>query len=416
MRLSLLTLLVFSIVSPVSAGNWPSWRGPNADGIAADGAYPTKWSPSENIVWKYELPGPGSSTPVVWDDRLFLTYSDSGTNRVLCLSTSGKRQWQTAIGDTRDGKHKKASGCNPSATTDGQHVYVYFKSGDLACLDFDGKVVWQKNLQDLYGQDTLWWDLGTSPVLTRELVVIACMHSGPSYLAGFDKGTGEVVWKQDRELGAPSEAAQSYTTPLVVSRGGQETIVVLGADHVTAHDAANGEELWRVGDMNPRSNGFFRSISSPVLAGDHVIAPYSRGGTLHAIRLGGEGDVTDTHVSWIKTGKGIAADVPTPAVLDGKIYVLDDRGPVSCIDAASGEVLWQAALEKNRNSYSSSPIVAGGHVYVTREDGATLVLKLGEQVEVVAKNELEELTVATPVFVDGRIYIRTVENLYCVGE
>ncbi len=416
MRMSYLLLLSACLASNASAGNWPAWRGPNADGVAAEGPYPTKWSQTENVAWKFTLPGPGSSTPAVWDDRLFLTYGVDGTNRVLCLNDRGRQQWETAIGETRDGKNKKASGCNPSPTTDGQYVFVYFKSGDLACLDFKGKVVWQKNLQELYGEDTLWWDLGTSPVLTSELVVIACMHSGPSYLAGFDKATGEVVWKHDRELGAPSEAAQSYTTPLVISRGGEETIIVLGADHVTAHSATTGQELWRVGDMNPSSNGFFRSISSPVLAGEQVIVPYSRGATLRAIRLGGEGDVTKTHVSWIKDGKGIAADVPTPAVLDGKIYILDDKGPVSCIDPASGDVIWQQELERNRHAYSSSPVIADGRMYVVREDGATLVLQLGEKVEVVAKNELDELTVATPVFVGGRIYIRTLENLYCIAE
>lgn len=416
MRIFLATLVSVSLVSPVVAGNWPSWRGPSGNGVAADSGFPTKWSATENVLWKYPLPGPGSSTPAVWGDRIFLTHGEDGTNQVLCLDRNGKHEWTTSIGDTRDGKHKKASGCNPSPVTDGQYVFVYFKSGDLACLDYDGKIVWQKNLQDLYGEDTLWWDLGTSPVLASELLVVACMHSGPSYLAGFDKANGEVVWKQDRELGAPSEAAQSYTTPVVISRGGQETIIVLGADHVTAHNAATGEELWRVGDLNPSSNGFFRSISSPVVCDEYVVAPYSRGGTLRAIRLGGEGDVTETQVAWMKSGKGVAADVPTPAALDGKVYVLDDKGPVSCIDVGSGEVVWQQELERNRNTYSSSPIIADGRIYVTREDGTTFVLQMGEQAEVIAKNELDELTVATPVFVDGRIYIRTLDNLYCIAE
>jgi outer membrane protein assembly factor BamB len=382
--------------------------------VAVGGPFPTTWSHDQHIVWKVALPGQSGSTPAVWGDNLFLTYNDENANHVVCLDRNGKERWAAKLAGSREGKHKKASGSNPSPTTDGQHVFVYFKSGDLACFDFDGQQIWHKNLQELYGEDTLWWDLGTSPVLTRDLLVVACMHSGPSYLAGFEKATGELVWKQDRELGAPSEAAQSYTTPIVVTEGGRETIVVLGADHVTGHDAATGKQLWQVGSLNPSANGYFRSISSPVVSDDLVIAPYARGTTLTAIRLGGSGDVTDTHVVWEK--KGTSADVPTPAAADGRVYICGDKGQVTCLDAQTGDVLWEHQLEKNRNAYSSSPVFADGKLYVTREDGTTFVLAAGEKPEVIARNELGEFTVATPVLVDGRIYLRTSEHLYCIGE
>ena len=410
-------LLCLAVGTVASAGNWPNWRGPGFDGIVREGKdYPTHWSNSENVLWKIDLPGKGASTPVVWDNRIILTCAIDGKNGVLCLDLEGRPVWQQTIGSEKAGKHMKATGCNPSATTDGKHVYVYFKSGDLACLDFAGKVVWQHNLQEKFGEDTLWHDLGTSPVLTRDNVVVAVMHSGPSYLVAFNKTSGKQAWKQDRNLDAPKEAAQSYSTPVVLSDKGREIIVVLGADHVTAHDAANGHELWRVGGLNPTGHEFFRSIASPVVFDGVVVAPYARGATLTAIRLGGSGDVSKSHVLWTKEKLG--ADVPSPAAVDGKVYLCTDRGELSCLDMHTGNVLWSGQVEKNRNAFSSSPVIADGKIYLTREDGKTFVLEQGNEFKLLAAKELGdgEFVVATPVFVDDRILIRTVEHLYCIGK
>ena len=158
----------------------------------------------------------------------------------MCLDRDGNQRWTTDVGTERSGKHKKATGSNSSPATDGRHVFVYFKSGDLAALDFDGQVRWEKNLQSLYGADTLWWDLGTSPVLTRDFVVVACVQSGPSYIIAFHKDSGELAWKVSRQFDAPREANQSYTTPCLASFGGREILVVLGADHVTGHEVLSG--------------------------------------------------------------------------------------------------------------------------------------------------------------------------------
>jgi outer membrane protein assembly factor BamB len=278
-----------------------------------------------------------------------------------------------------------------------------------------GKLVWQQNLQSLYGEDTLWWDLGTSPVLTKNHVVVAVMHSGPSYVAAFDKATGKQGWKQDRNLGAPSEAAQSYSTPVVLEHAGRELIVVLGADHVTAHDAVTGIELWRVGGLNPTGHQYFRSIASPVIVDDIVVAPYGRGATIVGIRLGGSGDVTKSHVAWTKADVG--TDVPTPAASNGQVYVLRDKGDILCINAKTGETVWTGQTEKNRLAFSASPVMAGGNLYVTREDGKTFVIGQGKEFKVVANNDLDgEFVAATPVFADGQILIRTIEHLYCIGQ
>ena len=418
------TLLVGCVVVVAAAAaargdDWPNWRGPSGAGVAAGGGYVASWGPQENVRWRVPLPGLGASTPVVTGDAIVVTCAVDGQDAAICLDRTGKERWRRSLGPERAGKHKKATGSNPSPVTDGTHVWVYYKSGALACLNLaNGAVVWRTNLQEKFGEDTLWWDLGTSPVLTEQAVVVAVMQSGPSYLVAFDRGTGEVLWKQDRMLGAPEEAAQSYSTPVVAAgdpaKGEPaEVLFVLGADHVTAHDAATGKELWRVGGLNPKQDKFFRSIASPVVAGDLVIAPYARGNTITAIRRGGSGDVTATHVAWVRNDLG--ADVPTPAVQGGRVYVCTDKGRVECLEAASGKTLWQGELPKNRNAYSASPVLVDGRLVVTREDGHATTLAAGDAFEVLAEGDVGEMTVATPVFVDGGIFLRTHDALWCLG-
>ena len=415
MRLLASLCLIAALASPVMAGNWPNWRGPDQNGVATGSGFPTEWSETKNVAWKIELPGKGSSTPVVWGEQIFLTSGADGQNALLSFNRQGKEQWRVLVGKERPGKSKKASGSNPSCVTDGEHVFAYFKSGDLACVDFKGQIVWQTNLQDKYGEDTLWWDLGTSPVLTKAHCVVTVMQTGPSYLVAFEKATGKVIWKEDRNLGAPEEAAQSYSTPVVLSEKGKETLVVLGADHVTAHDAANGKELWRVGGLNPTGHKYFRSIASAVVHNGIVVAPYARMESVTAVKLGGSGDVTASHVAW--TMKGNGSDVPTPTAADGRVYILNDKGTLSCLNIETGTEIWSGQPEKNRNGFSASPILADGKIYITREDGKTFVLAQGGEFKVLAGNELDGTqTVASPVFVDGKILIRTDTHLYCIGQ
>jgi len=409
---------------PAGADNWPNWRGPAVDGVAAGTGYVSSWSPTEHVLWKVKLPGLGASTPAVWGDRVVVTCAVDGKDAVLCLDRNGKEVWRREVGTEKPGKHKKATGCNPSPVTDGTHVWVYYKSGDLAALNLaDGMVAWQTNLQEKFGADTLWWDLGTSPVLSKQAVIVAVMQTGPSYLVAFDRTSGELLWKQDRMLDAPEEAAQSYSTPVVVAGDAakaepDELLVVLGADHVTAHDAATGRELWRVGGLNPTGNTYFRSIASPVVAGDLVIAPYARGESLTAIRRGGTGNVTGSHVAWARTDLG--ADVPTPAVKDGRIVVCTDKGKVVSLDAATGTTQSTTELPKNRHAYSASPVIVDGRIIVTREDGESTVLAwpapAAETIPLLGQGVVEEMTVATPVCVDGRILLRTHDSLWCLGE
>ncbi|MEI8367184.1 MAG: PQQ-binding-like beta-propeller repeat protein [Planctomycetia bacterium] len=423
-RAPLFALLVAALapLSPAGAENWPNWRGPALDGVAAGTGFATSWSPESHVAWKVTLPGLGASTPAVWGDAIVLTCAIDGNDAAICFDRAGKERWRRSLGAEKPGKHAKATGCNPSPVTDGKHVWVYFKSGELAALDLaTGAVAWRDNLQERFGEDTLWWDLGTSPVLTRDAVVVAVMQTGPSYLAAFGRTDGKLLWKHDRNLDAPEEAAQSYSTPLVVKgeeRFGEpaEVMFVLGADHVTAHDATDGHELWRVGGLNPAGEKYFRSIASPVVADELVIAPYARGSTLTAVKRGGQGDVTTSHVAWAR--KDLGADVPTPACQDGKVVVCTDQGKVACLDAPTGKTLWEGELPKNRHAYSASPVLLDGKILVTREDGQSALLAGpaagAGRFEVVGEGSVGEMTVATPVCVDGRIFLRTHDSLWCI--
>ena len=411
-----------ALLAPARSENWPNWRGPALDGVAAGTGFATSWSPEAHVAWKVTLPGLGASTPAVWGDSIVLTCAIDGKDAAICFDRVGKERWRRSLGPEKPGKHAKATGCNPSPVTDGKHVWVYFKSGELAALDLaTGVVVWRENLQERFGEDTLWWDLGTSPVLTRDAIVVAVMQTGPSYLAAFGRTDGKLLWKHDRNLDAPEEAAQSYSTPLVVKgeeRFGEpaEVMFVLGADHVTAHDATDGRELWRVGGLNPAGEKYFRSIASPVVADDLVIAPYARGSTLTAVKRGGQGDVTKSHVAWAR--KDLGADVPTPACQAGKVVVCTDQGKVACLDAPTGKTLWEVELPKNRHAYSASPVLLEGKILVTREDGQSALLAGpadgAGRFEVVGEGSVGEMTVATPVCVDGRIFLRTHNSLWCI--
>jgi outer membrane protein assembly factor BamB len=391
-----------------AADSWPGWRGPTSNGVADDASYGAELAPE---VWRVSLSGKGGSTPAVSGEHVFVTAVEGDDNLVICISMQGAKKWTTKVGKQVAGKHRKGTSCNPSPTTDGEFVFAYFKSGDFVCLTFDGKIQWQTNIHKVHGEDQLWWDLGTSPVLTKEHVVVTCMQTGPSYLVAYEKATGKQAWKVARDLGAPSEAAQSYSTPVVVTHEGVEQLIVLGADHVTAHAASNGKELWRFGGLNPTSHQYFRSISGPVVHEGVVIAPYARGDSVTAVKLGGTGDVTESHKAWFHQGMG--ADVPTPTAKDGLTYICSDKGEVSCVDVKSGEIFWRERVDKHKSGFSASPILADGKVFVTREDGAIFSLRQGKQYELLGTSSVDQFTVATPVLVGGKVLIRTFDSLAC---
>ena len=406
-------LLATSSWELLAAENWPQWRGPLGTGVAAEGDYPVKFSGSEGAAWKVELPGKGSSTPAVWGDRIFVTCAIEGQDGVVCYDMQGKELWRKQLGAERAGKHRNGSGSNPSPVTDGEHVVVYFKSGTLASFSPDGKEQWKLNVQDKFGKDTLWWDLGTSPVIVNGRVIVATVQSDDAYLVALDVDSGETAWKTVRQYQVPEECDHSYSTPQVVNVGGKNVIVTWGADHLTGHDADTGKLLWESGGFNPQNESNWRTIASPTVADGIAVVPYGRGLFLAGVKVDGSGDVTESGRLWENSERGQSADVPSPVIADGKIYLLNDLGKVSCLDLQTGKEKWTADLPKNRAKFYGSPVLAGNKFYAVREDGAMFVGEVGDNgFKLLAENDMGEHVIATPVPIRDGLLVRGEENLF----
>jgi outer membrane protein assembly factor BamB len=246
---------------------------------------------------------------------------------------------------------------------------------------------------------------------------MARMHHGESWLAAFDKATGEMRWKVARNYQTPTEGDHGYTTPLVIRQQGKEAVLVWGAQHVTAHDTADGKLLWTCGDFNPESTGFWPAVASPVIAGEIVVVPFGRADRgqprLHGIKLGGSGDVTATHRLWKREDTGTF--VPTAAEYKGRVYLLRDRGEIDCIDPSTGKTIWSDAFPKTSANYYASPLIAGGRLYAAREDGVVFVAKLEDKFELLSENKMGERVIASPVPVSDRLFIRGEQHLFCVS-
>lgn len=412
-RLAILAGFI-SAYSLATAADWPRWRGPNDDGVAAAGPYAVHWN-SSNALWKVPLPGKGCSTPIVQRGKIFLTAPVAGNDAVLAFDLDGKLQWQTALGRERPGKHRNGSGSNASPITDGDSVFVYFKSGTLAALELNGTIRWQTNLVQAFGPDTLYWDHGTSPVLTERNVVMARLHKGKSWLAAFDKQTGSMVWKEARDYTTPDENDHSYATPLVMQHAGKEALLVWGGEHLTFHDAADGKLIWSAEGFNPIGGKNYPSVASPVAVSNTCIVAHGRNDRtlplLFGVDLAGPGG---TNHLWARRDTGTF--IPTPAVLNGKLILLRDRGEVECLNPRTGETLWKGAFPKTSANFYASPLVADGKLYAVREDGMFFVAELAGGFELLAENDMGERVIASPVAVAGRLLVRGEQHLYCFRQ
>jgi outer membrane protein assembly factor BamB len=445
--------LCIGIGAGVHAADWPHWRGPGGNAVAPDETLPITWSATENIAWKAPLSGVGVSTPIVSGDRVYVTSQvGAGVRRegnhprlvqgadaaaqgeralggagaadpskiffvVEAFSRSdGKRLWERRIEaeGTLTPVHDKHNLASPSPVTDGTLLYAWFGTGQIVALNRDGTVAWQRHLGKEISPFDIQWGHGSSPTVYNDLLILLCDHASSSYLLALDKKTGKERWKADRGKGR-----SSYSTPLVVEGNFGAELIVNSSERIDAYDPRTGAFLWHTGEANRFP------IPSPVFHDGLIYASRGyRSGPYLAIRPGGRGDVSATHIAWrVATGAPYVSSIlyydpgaraaGAARSSSGAIYMANDVGVLTAADAVTGERTWQERVD---GVFSASPVAGAGHVYFVSENGDTVVLKAGKTPQIVARNSIGERAVASPAIANGRIFIRTDSALFSIGK
>jgi len=438
----ILPLLVFSV--PASAENWPQWRGLSNSGISENAELPVHWSAEENIQWKAPLEGLGVSSPIIWQDRIFVTSqkgrvpvpqvtypqlarddqslarkekpiggdksqtsSKKGDEVHLIVEafriSDGKRLWifdTPANGDLPE-LHEKHNLATPTPVTDGKHVYAWFGTGQIVALNMEGQLVWSRHLGKEYAPFTTRWGHGSSPALYEDLLLLLCDHTGDSFLLALDKTTGEERWKVDR-----GRDRISHATPLVIRTSERDELIINSSERIDAYDPASGTLLWYAGKWRQTP------IPTPVFHNGIIflIRGY-RNSDFLAVRPGGQGDVTSQNILWRSSGG--ASYVPSILYYDDLLYVTNEVGIVTCSEADTGKTVWRKRLG---GIFFASPVAGDGKVYLVGETGETFVLKAGREPVELAINHLEERIVASPAISNGKIFLRSDGNIFCIGE
>jgi len=422
------TFAVLAIVTYGASGawadNWPSWRGPNHDGISQEKSPPLEWGQTKNIAWKLALPGMGGSTPIIWNDRIFLTCGRDKDLVLLCAGTQGKILWESKLGVSardvvrREGVIQANETC-ASCSTDGAHVWALVGSGDLACFDFNGKEIWTCNIQERYGKYNIYHGIHTSPLVFGERVYLGLLHSAGHWVVALDKKTGAEVWKIDRATDAKKESREAYTSPIIWDTGLDKHLIIHGSDYTTAHRLEDGGEVWRLAlnDKTPYLAAF-RMIATPIATRDLLIIPTTKnfsqgkGGPTIALKAGATGTlVAGSPFELWRLPVG-APDVSSPLLYDGLLYLCQDNGFLVCADAKTGKEIYQERLPDAR--YRASPVAADGKIYLTGYQGTVTVVKAGPKFEVLAQNELADTFTASPAIANGRVYLRGFRALYAI--
>ncbi len=432
---TLQTLALLTLTSlTVHAENWPQWRGPALNGTTTETGLPTTWT-KETAKWTAPLPGPSGATPAVWGDSIFVSSPDAEKNLLLlCLDRkTGKVRWQKQLstGDITKGKGNMAS---PSPVTDGKTVWVLFGNGDVAALDFDGKILWQRRLGEEYGRFSINWIYGSSPLLFDGRLYIQVLQRSPappdypglaggspereSYLLALNPATGKNIFKVTRSSEAKLESQESYATPMPHSGAdGKAQLLIVGGNCLTGHDPATGKELWRGYGLNPKEGEWMRLVPSAVSAAGLAIVAGPKKEALLAFRTDGKGDVSVSGLAW-KIDERIAPDVCTPAFYNGKLFVLNgDSKTLLCLDPKTGEKKWQGSLD-TKIVIRASPVIADGKLYVMDEKANVFVCGTGDEFQQLGKIEMgdNEGSRASIAVSQGQLFIRTTQALYCVGK
>lgn len=408
--------------------NWPIWRGPTGNGVAAaDAEPPLQWSSNQNVRWKVPIPGEGSSTPIVWKNQIFLLAAEPTDRRgepeipkdelaktnppeffyrflVLCYDrATGKELWRRVANEVvpHEGRHPTNSYASSSPVTDGRRLFVSFGSYGLFCYDLDGNLLWNRELGRMrtrYG-----WGEATSPTLSGDRLIVNWDHEGPSFIAALDAKTGKTVWKRARD------EPTSWATPYAVEYEGKTQVIVNGTNRVRSYDLESGEVLWSCGGQT------VNAIPSPFVIDDvaYCLSGY-RGAAAFAIPLSASGDVTDSPAIRWKHGKDTPY-VPSALAYQGRLYFTrGNQAILTCLRLADGELIFGPERLPTIRSIYSSPAAAKGRVYLVGRDGATLVLQAGDAFKVLATNKLDEPIDASPAIVDRQLFLRGKQHLYCI--
>lgn len=405
-----------TLAGPAVAENWPHWRGPRRDGISEETGLPEKWSKTENVRWKLQLPGAAGATPVVWENNIFLT-SASGDDLVLwCVDAkTGQKHWEQSMATgnkvVRNGEGNSAS---PSPSTDGKHVWAMMSTGDIGCFDFDGKAVWKFNLQDRYGKFDIQFGMASTPLLDGDRLYLQLLYTGGAHVIALDKSTGKEVWHQNRKSSAEAECEHSYASPYLYRDAEREYLLTHGADFVVAHQLTDGSEIWRCGGINPKEkyNFTLRLVASPVAAPGLIVVPSAKSGPVLGLKADLKGDVTNDPAARHWTMPRDTPDVPSPLIHEGLVYLCRENGVLICLDAKTGELQYQERTQNYR--HRGSPVYGDGKIYLTSADGVISIVKVGRKFNMIAQNDLKEPIAASPVVSNGVIYFRTYDSLIAI--
>jgi len=415
-RIALCSCALF-FASTAQGENWSQWRGAKLDGISHEKNLPLKWSKTENVLWRFELPGPAGATPVVWDDKVFLTSAEGQNLVLIAVSTDGKPLWKHTLADhNEEVRGDEGNSASPSPSTDGKHVWAMMSTGDIGCYTVDGTEVWKFNLQDRYGKFDIAFGMTSSPVLDGDRLYLQLLHTNGALVVALDKTTGAEVWKQTRESDATAECEHSYASPVIYRDAKTELLLTHGCDYVVAHELDGGEEVWRCGGLNIKSNynPTLRFVASPLAAEGLVIVPSAKNGPVLALDPHSKGDITDKTDGHIWTREHNTPDVPSPLLVDGLVYLCREDGTLLCLDAKTGEEFYRKRTHADR--HRASPVYGDGKIYLTARDGTVTVVKPGKEFEILATNSMTESTSSSPAISGGRIYLRTFDALYAIGS
>ncbi|HLX65035.1 MAG TPA: PQQ-binding-like beta-propeller repeat protein [Planctomycetota bacterium] len=438
-RALLLSVLIFSIAA-VRAENWAQWRGPNFNGSSPETGLPDNFDPEKklNTAWVCDLPGASNGTPVVFDDKVFVTSNNKEGSELLGLCVdrkSGKILWQKTVVKVTPGKVSntgKNTLASPSPVTDGKQVAFTYGTGDIVCYDVAGNQLWARNLPKDFGELTFLHGYSSTPLLYKDKLYVQVLRrdrleaqNGPkadtkydSYILCLDWKSGKDVFKAPRKSDAKNGECESYSSPIPYERAGRPEILICGSLWVSGHNPDNGKEYWHWGTLTPWLTGNVRSVSEPIATPEMIIASGPRSRPVFGIKAGGNGDISSSGKVW--EFKDHDSAVGSPAFYDGFAYLMDcdKKRRLTCIEPTTGSVKWSGSLdaENDHVDFAASPAAADGKIYCMNERGNVVIVK-SQEFKILARVMLDEgYTAASPVVAQGHVFFRTAKRLYCVGK